>query len=470
MNRQLSTYILATLISLLLFSCSEEEEFTTSANAKLEFSVDTIQFDTLFNNVTSATERLIVYNRNNKGVRLTNVALKSGGGKGFRINVDGVFGNSISDVEILGKDSIFIFAEVTAPDSSTDMLQHISDQIVFTLENGHTQSVVLDAHGQKARSLYHEVISSDRSLSPELPYIIYDSLVVAKDAKLTIPAGCKLYFHSNASFIVHGSLSIEGELNNEVLIRGDRMDRMFTYLPYDRLDSQWGGIQLTNSCSGCDINHADIHSGNFGIKCDSIQGELTILNSSIHNVGGDGLYVYASKAKVANTQITNALFNCVSLSQANAEFTHCTIVQFYPWAADGGPAVLIVQNEGSTFASDVNFYNCFVTGYSDDELFAEFPEDTELNAHFYSCVLNTDVTDEKYFTNCVAESKDNDRYQDTNFRSINTDDYSYDFRLDSLSVARDKASAEYSQKYPADKNGVTRPMGKCDAGCYQSPL
>ena len=77
------------LSSALFCSCNDEEQMTADKNAQLSFSRDTVSFDTLFTGITSPTERVRVYNKNSKGVRISNVKLESGGTSGFMINVDG---------------------------------------------------------------------------------------------------------------------------------------------------------------------------------------------------------------------------------------------------------------------------------------------------------------------------------------------------------------------------------------------
>ena len=114
----------------------------------------------------------------------------------------------------------------------------------------------------------------------------------------------------------------------------------------------------------------------------------------------------------------------------------------------------------------VNFYNCFVTGYADDEVYGK-PGEKPLNLNFHHCVLLTDVSDETYFHDCIGESKDADTYKEKNFKTFDTHAYLYDFRLDSASVARGKGSTAYSTSYPIDRFGVSRGE-KPDAGCYQS--
>ena len=54
-----------------LQSCMKDEEFTTSFSAGIEFEKDTIRFDTVFTTIGSSTKRFKVFNRGDKGVRLT---------------------------------------------------------------------------------------------------------------------------------------------------------------------------------------------------------------------------------------------------------------------------------------------------------------------------------------------------------------------------------------------------------------
>ena len=472
MRRFTHTIILGAMVALLcpalLSSCNDEETFTTAGDAVLAFSQDTIQFDTVFTGLISTTKRFQVYNRHDKGVHIAHVQLESKGTSGFMMNVDGQNGTSVSDVQVLHKDSICVFVKVIPPVNTSTEPTKINDAIVFTLENGKQQKVILEASGQNMIAMKGEVLKDNQTFTNEgLPRVVYDSLVVGKDATLTLAAGTTLYFHNGASLIVHGKLAIEGTQENPVTLRGDRIDKMFPYLPYDRLENQWGGIQLTASCQGCTLNHADIHSGNYGIRCDSIEGNVSITNSIIHNVAGYGLYLKDSKALIANTQISNSKYDCVSIYGGTADFIHCTIAQFYPWKADRGHALSVSNYFGKDEhqIESVNFYNCFITGYANDEVFGN-PGNLALNLHFYNCVLLTDVRDETYFSQCTEESKDSATYKETNFKTFDTDAYIYDFRLDTLSVARGKGSETYATLYPTDMNGIERGT-KPDAGCYQ---
>ena len=116
------------------------------------------------------------------------------------------------------------------------------------------------------------------------------------------------------------------------VFRGDRTDRMFDYLPYDNTPSRWGGIRLKASSQDNRFSYVDIHSASYGIACDSAATDatkLTLENSILHNIGGEGLGLYHCRAIVANTQISNTLGHCVAVVGGWAEFVHCTLAQFY---------------------------------------------------------------------------------------------------------------------------------------------
>ena len=96
-----------TLIITTIFSCKKEENENT--NAKLDFSNDTIMFDTIFTSIGSITKTLTVYNNNNFDI-LTNINLQEGSpNANFRINIDGTPGSEQSNIKIPANDSIFIF-------------------------------------------------------------------------------------------------------------------------------------------------------------------------------------------------------------------------------------------------------------------------------------------------------------------------------------------------------------------------
>lgn len=127
----------------------------------------------------------------------------------------------------------------------------------------------IQAYGQDFLSLRKKEITQDTLISSSRPIVIYDSLSIKEGARLTLAAGTRLYFHGKSSIQVHGQLVAEGTLNAPVVFRGDRTDKMFSNLPYDRLPGQWDGIRFHTSSYENSLNFVDIHGGIYGIRCDS---------------------------------------------------------------------------------------------------------------------------------------------------------------------------------------------------------
>lgn len=102
-------YLLYLFIAVLLFnSCKKEDDFNTSQSFSLRFSTDTILFDTIFTTIGSTTEFLLVYNDENKPVKISSIRLANGNSSLFRLNVDGTPGKIFNDIEI-GKKTAFGF-------------------------------------------------------------------------------------------------------------------------------------------------------------------------------------------------------------------------------------------------------------------------------------------------------------------------------------------------------------------------
>jgi len=487
-------------------SCSDDdEEFVDSPASNIYFSEDTVRFDTIFTDAGSATKKLIIYNPNNKGVRLSSVRLSSGGSSGFRVNLDGQYNTQFNDVEIFHEDSIFCFIEVTINPHDSDSPILITDSLLFTLSNGVTRRVQLEAYGQDVIRMRNVTIHTDTTLAPTRPIVVFDSLVVDSGATLTIAAGATLCFHKDAGLKVHGRLVCNGTLERPITMRGDRTDKLFPYLPYDRLDSQWEGISLYPESHENVFTFCDIHGGNYGIlaprqmdtnkdKKSDVQSttvidedtvpKYTITNSIIHNVATYAIYLQGTRANIFNSQISNAGYNCVTVIGGTTRFYHCTLAQFYPWDADHGAALVFTNYVDKTVypLSLIEFTNCIITGYADDEMFGSRKEDSDalFNYRFINSLINTVITDEEAvdFPNCRFEPRQkelNDMKEDERpvnrakqFRLIDTEIYQYDFRLDTLSTARGLGDGNLTpEQCLYDLRGILRPKDQPDAGCYQ---
>ena len=96
------------ILCIALFSCKKEIDFSSDQGGPLNFSNDTITFDTIFASIGSITKTLTVYNYNDYDVT-TNIQLSGNSSANFRMNIDGIAGNNQEDINIPANDSIFIF-------------------------------------------------------------------------------------------------------------------------------------------------------------------------------------------------------------------------------------------------------------------------------------------------------------------------------------------------------------------------
>lgn len=464
--------------STMMLSCISEEDFPTPASARLRFSADTLDMDTLLIGTSSATRTFTIYNDSKDGVSITSIAFEGEGKDRFLANVDGTFINPgfSQSIDCRGKDSLIAFVQFNAEDSMSAPAQHSTATLVFTLKNGAQQSIAVEGYSLDAQPLRGLTINSDTTLSGQRPYVVYDSLVVKDGATLTLPAGTTLLFHSNTGMRVDGTLKAEGTLEKPVTFRGDRFDDMFQNQAYDRIDNQWEGITFSSSSYDNHLNYCDIHASNRGIYCDSSdisRRKLTLENSSLHNTHLDALRAISSQIFVGNTQISNAEDNCITIIGGDATFVHCTVASFNPFTATRGNALSFHNNIGSDLypLERLDFYNCIITGYASDEIFGNNNESASFNYGFYNCLLNTpEITDDANVLNNVWDTNSNEVYRDGNFRMLNRTNLYYDFRLVEASPARGIGDPDITARYyPYDRYGVPRSTSwsSPDAGCYQ---
>ena len=486
LKKKIQCVLLSVVLAMGIAACVEEQDFSVSPVHRLTFSSDTISFDTLFTEVSSSTYAFLIYNRNEVGLRIAEATLSGGEASPFRINVDGLSGVAFSDIAVRGGDSLYAFVEVTVDPRGQDEPFAVCDSLVFILESGVTQQVQLCAYGQDATVLRGVCIDGDTRLTAQRPYLIYDSLRVNEGSVLHLEAGTRLYFDEGAEMQVYGTVEAIGTHDAPVLFRGARTDRMFSYLPYDRLTAQWGGITLHESSHDNLFEHCDIHSGVYGIRAaadDMSRYKLVMQNSQIHNVDGDALQLTQCVASFSNSLFTNAGGHCVNVLGGQMTFLHCTMANFFPWSSERGVAVNIsnyVEEEEMLYPLlGVNFINSIITGSKDDELMGTVLEKTDTIdyseyaqfAFTHSLINSKDEArepDSLHFAHIVWEHRDSTAYGRTHFRTIDHDNFVYDFHLDSLSCARGIASPDYLGILPYDKDGQPRyGTGGVDAGCYQ---
>ena len=457
----------------------DDEDFSVSKSDLLTFSTDTVKLDTTFSNVPTPTKTMWVYNRSGKDIRCNTVMLEGGNQYGFRVNVDGTFlsptaGYRTQDVEIRKGDSIRVFVELTSVQQGADEPQLVEDNLVFNLQSGAQQKLNLHAMSWDAELLRNVEVSRGNELvlgepnenGYQKPIVIYGGIKVDSLASLHVKEGTTLYFHEDAGIEVYGSMKAIGTAEKPVTLRGDRIDHMFDYLPYDRTPGQWQGIRLKDASHGNELTYTDLHSAYNGVVVDSSDvsvQKLLVQNSAIHNCQGDGLNVSYAKVQVYNSQLSNTLGHCLYVWGGDVEVNNCTIAQFYPFDASRRSAIGFMAP-----VENLNVKNSLVTGYADDEVVWTPVDDKPLNFAFDHCVLRTEkmtTEDSLKFTNVIYEDvKDTTMYGEKHFVTFDTDNLMYDFHLSGKSAAIGAADAKTSLPY--DKDGLRRDEEKADAGCF----
>ncbi len=442
-----------------------DESFSTDPNDRLLFSTDIVKFDTIFTQRGTATLSFKVYNPAKKSLKIESVTLADAANSGFFINVDGSKGPSIRDLEIRGKDSLFVFVEANVDPTNQNSPLLIKDSIVF-MTNGIRQYVKLEAYGQDVNLLRGEVLPDGETLfSGEKPYLIYDSLVVPPASILRLSEGATLYFHSKAMLEVKGKIDARGTVLRPVTFRGDRLDRMFADLPYDYLPGQWGGIHIHKDSYDNLFDHVSMRGTATGIVIDSsdvARTKITFSNSVIHNSSNNLVSSAESKIVAWNCQFSNASGALMSLAGGDADFVHCTFANYFQLMDVIKSPLLVFDGYTSTEEKTplkARFANCIVIG--NNTLMQ--PLDLQgTQIVFNNCLFKVNGSDDENFIRCIWNA-------DPMFVATG-DNYLYDFRLASdLSAAYRAGNPEFiDENTRTDLLGNQRPEGiNPDVGAYQ---
>jgi len=455
-------------LSSLFLSC-RKDVLLTDSSVKLEFSKDTLTFDTVFTTVGSATKYFIVYNPNNKAIKISDIHLAGGSSSAFHLNIDGSSTHSVKDVEIAAKDSLYIFAAVTVDPGNTDNPFVIEDSILFTT-NGNSQRVLLQAWGQDAHFFRDSVITADQTWENDKPYVIINSgsslkfgLFVDEGVTLTIKPGCRIYSHPGAYIFVAGTLKAGGD-GDSVTFQGDRLEKYFQNLP-----GNWGGIWFLKTSKNNVIENTVIRDGSIGIRCDSLGeqpvAKLTMKRTIIKNMLYAGLRCFTSTVNAENCLIFNVgSENCVQLVLGGLyNFKNCTFANYSSAVFNHQKPVVYMSNYYAVNnviygVGDLkaDFSNCIIYGSLDKELSLDNyagPPASLFEATFNHCCIKTT---ESVSGSGNLFSKD---FNYPQFVDVTKDNY----KITSFSPCRNAGEAN---GVTVDLENITRD-GTIDIGAYE---
>lgn len=472
----------AFLLAWLLLTGCNHESFYSGSDYTLEFSTDTLAFDTVFSTIGSTTKYFLVRNTLGQPVKIESVRVPNAESF-FRISVDGLKGNEVTDVEIGANDSLFVFVEITVDPTNLDNPLFIEDSVIFEM-NGKQQNVKLHAYGQDVHLLKGAKIEEDTHWDGRKPYLVYDSLFVLPNATLSIAAGSTIYFHKDAFVAVFGSIEANGSVEAPITFRGDRLDKAFESYPYDKVAAQWQGIEIYPSNRVSHFNNCNIRNAVIGLLVYGLIADeplpLILNNTVIHNNSYAGIFALYANITAKNCQITNSgNFNVVLTKGGRYNFFHCTMANYYgldPGTKSSsnpgfllGNAIELDQKPDGSDLEEANFYNCIIDGNLADEISLPYDESYQMNFLFDRCALKMSdsllIKFPNNFKDCIVNEK---------VKFLKVERNNYDFSLDTLSTMRDQGRAELLAKHPDliyDLIGNSRLTdGKPDLGAYEFTL
>ncbi len=467
----------STLLLFVIISSCKKDEIIKDNSAKIDFSTDSVLFDTVFTTIGATTKVFKIYNRHSQKINVSKIYLATGTTSQFRLNVDGTSGSSLKDIEILANDSLFVFVQVTVNPNGINSPLLIKDSIIFET-NGNIQDIKLTAVGQ---DVYlhkpnkfpinglppYSVLSCSTPWTNDKPHLIFGYAVIDSDSILTMNPGTKVYLNRGAVIWVFkdGSLQINGADGNEVIIQGARLESEYKEIP-----GQWGKIWMMNGSKNNAINWAIIKNGSIGVQADSLgvvgQPLLNINNTIIKNMSAAAIYARGSHIRSYNCIFANCGQYVAAIAAGKYRFDNCTFANY--WQQNNRTTPLLQLN---------NYYisgNNYVVGLD--------------SAYFGNCILYGNIAEEigldsssyggKFaykFENCLLKTSLNTNNDGLHFKKVYAnfnpdfeDVIGNNYQLKASSFAIDKG---YTTPYIKDLKNQIRPNANTtslpDLGAYE---
>jgi hypothetical protein len=482
------------------WSC-KKDKIITDSSAKLEFSQDSILFDTVFTTIGSSTRNFRIRNRHDRKIVISSVELEGGPASQFKINIDGVPGTSFSEIEIAPHDSMYVFVQVNVNPTNSNSPLIVSDALHFFV-NGNEQKVPLEAWGQDA--YYHRPDSAvkfrDGTYFPysvvkavpqsytmsgteyvwknDKPHVVYGYLVVDSAEKLRIPENTKVYLNYKAGLWVlpGGQLQVLGQKGKEVVFQGARREKEYTDEP-----GQWDRIWINEGSDKNKIDYAIIKNGFIGVQAEVFGSDtnlikkrrLDITNTKIQNMSMWGVYCLAYNVYGWNSVISNCQEHSLNIVLGGGyRFIHCTFANYMTKGKTREKAAVNINNYSTLQTIPLFFYmgNSIIDGRLDNELTVDVKNEGNAVANytFSNSWMKTsiDASDQTRFINNRLNGKDQIlRYKDI---------AAYDFEpaADESRVknfVHPMAAADAVEGDGRDIKGQLRKTTSVTAGAYELP-
>ncbi|MFA0961830.1 right-handed parallel beta-helix repeat-containing protein [Roseivirga sp. BDSF3-8] len=320
-----------------------DEQIITSGDARLNFSQDSVRFDTLFTSVGSISRRFKVYNPNENAVSIAQIALGKGQDSPYRISVNGERGYSFEDQLLFGNDSLLILVDITIDPRDETLPFLVKDSVVFTT-NKNLQDVKLEAFGQDAIFLGNEILTCNDTWTAQKPYVLFGPVLVDSLCTLTIEKGAQIYADNGAALFIQGNLRVQGDSANTVVFRNSRLDEGF-----DNAPGQWGGLIFLEGSRDNHIEYASIRNSVVGVNLTTYDEDtipdLIMRQVVIENISLSGILTLDSDVYAENTLVnTCGEFLIANLGGGNYQYYHCTFANYNYLFSREVPAVVFSDN------------------------------------------------------------------------------------------------------------------------------
>lgn len=467
----------------LLCSCREEFRHFDQGEVWLDFSQDTIRFDTILSTQATITKTITVRNPSDKAVRISRVYLAGGASSRFRFNLNGNPASDQRDLVLGGKDSLYLFVQAVIDYRNRENPFEVIDYIRFELNDMKPQQVVLSAWGQdahywvgklSARVPYEDPLDgtyyaadslsfryflwneTDYPIAAGRPYVIYGYLTVPAGKTLAIPAGVRMYFASNSGIWLQAGarLEIAGALNNPVVMTSMRQDGNYRHMA-----GQWGRIWLDSASGPHSVEYALIRNAQSAFWVES-GCALNIDDTRIENMSRHGILAKNAQVNGINLCISETQLNlCLSRGGSYA-FTHCTFANDFYGGMIGvyNRCLYLSDHNGKDAASRETgrleramFNNSIFYGRNSSQIETDLQDAASREAfRFTRCLINQ-------YPPLSGPNYDSCRWNENPF-FVNAD--AYDFDIDTIaSAAVGRGSAEFVQgKAMQDLKGRARAL------------
>ena len=217
------------------------------------------------------------------------------------------------------------------------------------------------------------------------------------------------------------------------------------------MGGQWGGIRFYPESFGNTISYAHVRGMSSGIVLDSCATEetrLEIANSRIRNSSGNLITSKYSRMNCWNSELSDAAGAVLSLTGGIADFTHCTIVNYYFYDIITSPIVTMSycaaadSIQGGAPLLRARFNNTILYGNTSEISSLDF---TGSHVLFRSCLFRSNGEDDDNFINTVWSGK-------PCFKATGEEHYYYNYEIGSEeSDAIGKGDPSFAV-FPLDKD------------------